>query len=86
MGIGESIATSLADAGAHLILFSRSENKLAVLVKSLTARNPKSVIIFRPVDIQDFEAINEAIKSSIAEVGEIDFLINNGCISLSFTK
>ena len=60
MGIGEAIAESIADAGSYLILFSRSENKLEELAKRLNARNSKCSVIFRPVDIQNFEAVDAA--------------------------
>ncbi|KUL89075.1 hypothetical protein ZTR_06139 [Talaromyces verruculosus] len=82
MGIGESIAQKLADAGAHLILFSRSEDKLAVLAKTLKARNSKCSVIFRSVDVQNFDAVEAAVKSCRAEMGEIDYLINNAGLAL----
>lgn len=82
MGIGASIAEALADTGAHLILFSRSEDKLDALAKSLRARNSKINVIFRSVDIQNYEAVNAAIESSIAELGDIDFLVNNVCFGV----
>ncbi|GIJ88043.1 hypothetical protein Asppvi_006959 [Aspergillus pseudoviridinutans] len=76
MGIGEAIARDLANHGADLILFSRSEDKLSKLTKELTQSNPSVRVIHRAVDVGDFEAVDAAVESSVNELGAIDVLIN----------
>ncbi|KAJ5855778.1 uncharacterized protein N7529_009722 [Penicillium soppii] len=71
MGIGEAIASSLVEAGANLILFSRSE------LKERLSTNSNVKIIYRTVDVGDFHSVDKAVASSAKEMGEIDILINN---------
>ncbi|KAH7136920.1 hypothetical protein B0J13DRAFT_560259 [Dactylonectria estremocensis] len=81
MGIGETIANSLAELGAHLILFSRSEDKLATIARRITASKPVKVT-YRAVDVANFDAVDSAVASSTEEIGEIDILINNAGLAL----
>ncbi|KAL3486533.1 NAD(P)-binding protein [Aspergillus germanicus] len=82
MGIGEAIATSLAEQGCNLILISRSEDKLATLAKKLSTQNPSINAIWRAVDIGDQPAVDAAVGSAINELGPIDILINNAGLAL----
>ncbi|KAJ5239187.1 hypothetical protein N7468_003806 [Penicillium chermesinum] len=77
MGIGESIARQLAQAGANLTLISRSEDKLATLTNNLQTQHPNLIIKYRAVDVGNFEQVDAAIESSVQEPGNIDILINN---------
>ncbi|KAM0491791.1 hypothetical protein ACHAP8_010421, partial [Fusarium lateritium] len=81
MGIGEAIATSLAQEGANLILLARSEDKLRDLTKKLT-ETYSGKFIYRAVDISDYTAIEHAVTSSAEEIGEIDILVNNAGLAL----
>ena len=86
MGIGETIARSLAAAGAKLAIISRSEDKLASLTKELRSSNNIDVI-YKTLDVGDHKAVDEAVASVVKELGEIDVLINNvgsPIISLGF--
>ncbi|KAJ5115776.1 hypothetical protein N7456_000124 [Penicillium angulare] len=81
MGIGEEISKSLVEAGANVVLFSRSENKLAQLKEKLsTGAHVK--IIYRAVDVGDFDSVDKAVQSSVQEMGGIDILINNAGLAL----
>ncbi|KAL2787051.1 NAD(P)-binding protein [Aspergillus keveii] len=82
MGIGEAIATSLAEQGCNLILISRSEDKLTTLAKKLSSQTPSIKAIWRAVDIGDQPAVDAAVASAINEAGPIDILINNAGLAL----
>ncbi|KAL2842564.1 hypothetical protein BJY01DRAFT_249049 [Aspergillus pseudoustus] len=82
MGIGEAIATSLAEQKCNLMLISRSKDKLATLAKKLSAQTPSIKIIWRAVDIGDQPAVDAAVASAIEELGPIDILINNAGLAL----
>ncbi|KAK7213116.1 hypothetical protein V2G26_020294 [Clonostachys chloroleuca] len=82
MGIGEAIAHELAAAGSHLILVSRSQDKLSTLAKTLTDKHSSIKIIVKAVDIADYSAVDKAVESAIAELGQIDILINNAGLAL----
>ncbi|KAH7193989.1 uncharacterized protein B0J16DRAFT_412514 [Fusarium flagelliforme] len=81
MGIGETIASSLAEQGANLILFARSEDKLAAITTKLASSN-SGKFTYRAVDISDYDAVDGAVASSVEEIGEINILINNAGLAL----
>ncbi|OQE31931.1 hypothetical protein PENSTE_c001G10388 [Penicillium steckii] len=85
MGIGEAIASSLVQAGANVILFSRSEDKLRQL-KDKLAVNGDTKVTYRAVDVGNYEEVDAAVKSSIQEVGHIDILINNAGLAIGAPK
>ncbi|KAJ5599163.1 short chain type dehydrogenase [Penicillium hetheringtonii] len=80
MGIGEAIASSLVEAGANVILFSRSELKEKLAVKG------DAKITYRAVDVGNYEEVDTAVTSSIQEVGHIDILINNAGLAIGAPK
>ncbi|KAJ5102199.1 Short-chain dehydrogenase/reductase SDR [Penicillium alfredii] len=82
MGIGESIARALAKSDANLILVSRSEDKLAKLTTELSAQHPQIKVIYRAVDVGNYEAVDAAVETSVRELGSIDILINNAGLAL----
>ncbi|KAI9929401.1 hypothetical protein ASPWEDRAFT_28731 [Aspergillus wentii DTO 134E9] len=82
MGIGESIANSVAAQGANLILFSRSEDKLQAIAGKIQKDHPSSKVIYQAVDIQSYEAVEAAVKASAEKLGNIDILINNAGLAL----
>ncbi|PYI09840.1 NADP-dependent L-serine/L-allo-threonine dehydrogenase ydfG [Aspergillus sclerotiicarbonarius CBS 121057] len=82
MGIGEAIAHAVAREGANLILFSRSEDKLQAIANTLQEQYPASKVIYKPVDIQSYEAVEQAVNTSVEQLGHIDILINNAGLAL----
>ncbi|KAJ5647746.1 hypothetical protein N7490_004118 [Penicillium lividum] len=85
MGIGAAIAQSLATCGTNLISSSfldQRHDKLANLRDELTKQHPASRIIYRAVDVGDYECVDSAIQSCIAEIGHIDILINKAGLAI----
>ncbi|OBT83117.1 hypothetical protein VE02_08070 [Pseudogymnoascus sp. 03VT05] len=82
IGIGKQIALALAEKGASLILFSRTESKLADLSESIKSKYPGTKVYYAPVDIQDYEGVKAGVKNAIKEMGDIDILINNAGLAL----
>ncbi|PYH82632.1 NAD(P)-binding protein [Aspergillus uvarum CBS 121591] len=82
MGIGEAIANSVAEQGANLILFARSEDKLKALASRIQEQHPSVKIISKAVDIQSYEAVESAMNSVTQELNQIDILINNAGLAL----
>ncbi|WP_111858910.1 SDR family NAD(P)-dependent oxidoreductase [Acinetobacter sp. CFCC 10889] len=74
-GIGLTVAHRLADAGAHVLLVSRTEETLKEVQAEIQAKGGKADIF--PCDLNDMEAIDAASKQIIASVDHIDILINN---------
>lgn len=53
-----------------------SKDKLKQLQGKLSATAAVK-IIYRAVDVGDFESVNSAVLSTVKELGDIDILVNN---------
>lgn len=82
MGIGAAIARHLAAESATLILFARSDDKLKALSKELTSAHSGLKVLTKSVDIQNHEALSNAVREVVQEVGQIDTLINNAGLAI----
>ncbi|MGY0613552.1 SDR family oxidoreductase [Vibrio sp. FJH11] len=79
-GIGQSIATELANRGAQLLLVGRNEDKLVALKASLANPESHDVVV---ADILTAEGLS-AIKERARQKHKVDALINNaGCNDFS---
>ncbi|WP_019675727.1 SDR family oxidoreductase [Arsukibacterium perlucidum] len=77
-GIGEALARELAADGARLILSARRQSELERVRTSLP--NAAAHLILA-LDITDSQAIGLAINTISAQIGGLDWLINNAGIS-----
>ncbi|EOR02486.1 SDR family NAD(P)-dependent oxidoreductase [Acinetobacter tandoii] len=74
-GIGLTTAHRLADAGAHVLLVSRTKETLDEVKAEIEAKGGKASVF--PCDLNDMEAIDAVSKDILASVDHIDILINN---------
>ena len=74
-GIGLTTAHRLADAGAHVLLVSRTKETLDEVKAEIEAKGGKASVF--PCDLNDMEAIDAVSKDILASVEHIDILINN---------
>ncbi len=74
-GIGLTVAHRLADAGAHVLLVSRTKETLDQVKAEIEARGGKASVF--PCDLNDMEAIDAVSAEIAASVEQIDILINN---------
>ena len=89
LGIGLQLGRFLAIAGARVLLSARSEGKLAEArdeiieeLRGIGYPRPESrVTILGGIDVGDPEALDRLHDHAVAELGHIDFLINNAGIS-----
>jgi len=75
-GLGKAVAKELVKEGAHVMLTSRSEDKLANVREELEALHAGRVAYF-PCDITNAEDIKKLIERTHAVFGKIDILLNN---------
>jgi gluconate 5-dehydrogenase len=78
-GLGRSLATGLADAGARVVLHGRDPDALAAAQAELVARTgtaPATVAF----DVTDPAAVDAALSELVAEHGVPDMLVNNAGI------
>jgi NADP-dependent 3-hydroxy acid dehydrogenase YdfG len=76
-GIGKAIAEKLAANGIHLVLCSRSIEKLAALKMDLSQAYPNINIYVESVDVSDKAAVLKFASNALKEFKNIDLLINN---------
>lgn len=77
-GIGVHIARALAEAGADLALAARSEEKLEAVREELAATGRRILVV--PTDVADPAAREALVRTTEAELGPVDILINNAGI------
>jgi 3-hydroxy acid dehydrogenase / malonic semialdehyde reductase len=84
-GIGRSCAYFFAKAGARLILSARRADKLQALAAELQqSYQTKNLLL--PLDVQQAQAVNEAITTLPPEWQNIAVLINNAGLSRGLGK
>lgn len=80
MGIGCSLALSLAQQGANLVLAARNQAALEDVVAACTAVGAKAIAV--PTDVAQPQDCQRLMERAIARFGQIDILINNAGISM----
>ena len=77
-GLGMAIATGLGEAGARLIINSKSPDKLQAAKSHYTSRGIDTSVY--ELDVTDEKAVQKIIPVMEKEVGPIDILVNNAGI------
>lgn len=81
-GIGRSIAIKYAEAGANLVLVSRTRSELESVAGEIRQRFPQSRVMVQPADITSSTDVEAAVGSALAEFNCIDILVNNAGVTL----
>lgn len=79
-GIGYFIVEQLAQAGARVIIASRSEQKARTAITAVKDRVGASDVEFVPLDLSSLDSIRDAAKR-VNALGGVDVLINNAGIT-----
>lgn len=82
-GLGKAICTTLADAGATVIIGDIQEDKANQLVSEIK-KNNDGRIFFQRLDLSDERNVEEVINTIRNDHGRLDVLINNA--GIDFTK
>ncbi|OZF45764.1 SDR family NAD(P)-dependent oxidoreductase [Rhodococcus sp. 14-2470-1a] len=85
-GLGSAIAQALYDAGATVVLTSKTESDLTRVAKELdpSGSTGRTSVIAGSVDTPGFAA--DAVRRIVADHGQLNVLINCAGISPSFTR
>jgi gluconate 5-dehydrogenase len=78
-GIGRTLATGLAQAGARVIVHGRDAAKARATAEAITAETGASAVV-STFDVTDADAVETGITAIEADVGAIDILVNNAGI------
>lgn len=74
-GIGAASAIALAQAGADVVLSSRTEAQLREVAAQVEAVGRRAVVV--PADLSDLDAVAGLAAVAEAELGRIDVVVNN---------
>jgi len=80
-GIGEAIATAYLRAGAAVAVLARKPDELEATAATLGALGP---VITIAGSAGDPEAIETAVRRTVAELGALDILVNNAATNPAF--
>lgn len=81
-GLGKAISSTLAEAGATVIIGDIQQEKAEQTASEISQKNFKAV--FKRLDLSDAKNVEEVINSIKSEYGSLDVLINNA--GIDFTK
>jgi len=78
-GIGRAIALGLAEAGAHIVLTSRTLEEITQVAKEIEAIGRRALPIV--TDVSHSESVQTLVKKTLSVFEKIDILVNNAGIS-----
>ncbi len=81
-GIGASVASALAEAGAAVVLSSRKEEALLEVKKEIEAAGGKAIVI--PAHTGKVEETKKLVEQTVSELGRLDVLVNNAATNPYF--
>ena len=85
-GIGAATARALAEAGADVVISSRTESQLADVAKQIEAAGRRAVVV--PADLSDLDAVAGLAGAARDAFGRLDIVVNNvgGSMPREFVK
>ena len=81
-GIGQAIATCLAEAGAAVVLAARKAEPLASAVERITASGGRALAV--PANVGKRAEAEALVAKAVAGFGRVDILVNNAATNLHF--
>jgi len=78
-GLGRAMAIGLGDAGAQVVVVSRSKNLIEEASNEIIKKGGKAIPV--PADVTKVEDIEQMAKTVADKFGKIDILINNAGIA-----
>ncbi len=74
-GIGAATALALADAGADVVLTSRTERDLEEVADAVRSRGRRALVL--PGDANDLNHLAAVVAGAVDEFGRLDIVVNN---------
>ena len=82
-GIGYALSTGLAQAGADVVVTSRTVEKLKPVAEQIKAMGKKALAV--PSDVSDEKSVQAMVDRVMNEFGHIDILVNAAGINIRNT-
>jgi NAD(P)-dependent dehydrogenase (short-subunit alcohol dehydrogenase family) len=79
--IGRTLSLGLANAGADVVVASRSVGDLETLAQEIRGMGRKALV--QPVDVTKSSDIRKMAEAAVADFGRIDILVNNAGININ---
>lgn len=79
-GLGKGMALALAEAGADVVVASRTLSALKEVSQEIKDKGRKSLAI--ELDVWDLSSINRMVEKVLDEFGKIDILVNNAGMNI----
>ncbi len=74
-GIGAASAVALAEAGADIVLASRTKEQLDLVAEQVRGHGRRAVVV--PTDVNENEAVEALVATAVSELGGVDIVVNN---------
>ena len=73
-GIGLALARGMADAGAHVVAFSRRADQVDAAAKDIESRGRHTLRVTG--DVGDRKSLDGVLRRTVSELGKVDILVN----------
>lgn len=80
-GIGRAAAIALAEAGAHVALASRREDRLETVADEIQSEHDRQTVVV-PTDVRDPEQVQDAVDTAVEELGGLDVVVANAGLAV----
>jgi NAD(P)-dependent dehydrogenase (short-subunit alcohol dehydrogenase family) len=83
-GLGRSIATTLADEGARLVLAARNRARIEEIAAEIADAGGSAIAV--PTDVSVADECTRLVDRAVDEFGRLDIVVNNGHHQGDFTE
>lgn len=83
-GIGKAVAMGLSEAGADVVISSRSQEQLDISSKEISDKTGGNVVGIS-ADIKSLDGVNSLVSKVVEKFGHIDILINGAGLNVRDT-
>jgi len=81
--LGKAIALALAEAGADVVVTSRTPSEIQKVAEEIREKGKKALAI--PLNVTESAQVERAVEQVVSELGGIDILVNNAAVRSSKT-
>ena len=74
-GIGRAISTTLAQAGAAVVLCARTQTDIDTAAAEINANGGHALAL--ACDVNDLSALEQIVAQTVSHFGRLDILVNN---------